>query len=123
MHRADHAVGHLWDVIQNDPELAGNTTIICIPECGRNDEPNSIQDENLWKAYDHSDANATRIWSLMAGPGIIANNVVGSIDQPLGQASDAMMTVADILGVAGSIPTNYLAEGTQSLITLMNNPG
>jgi hypothetical protein len=59
----------------------------------------------------------------MAGPGIIANNIVGSIDQPLGQASDAMMTVADILGVAGSIPTNYLAEGTQSLITLMNNPG
>jgi hypothetical protein len=123
MHRADHAVGHLWEVIQSDPVLAGNTSIICIPECGRNDEPNSIQDENLWRAYDHSDANSLRIWSLMAGPGILANNVVGSFDAPVGQVSDAMMTVADILGIAGSIPTNLLADDTQSLLYLMNNPG
>jgi hypothetical protein len=123
MHRADHAVGHLWEVIQNDPNLAGNTSIICIPECGRNDEPNSIQDENLWRAYDHSDANSLRIWSLMAGPGILSNHVVGSFDAPVGQVSDAMLTVADILGIAGSIPTNLLADNTQSLLYLMNNPG
>jgi len=123
MHRADHAVGHLWEVIQSDPELAGNTTIICIPECGRNDEPNAIQDENLWKAYDHSDENALRIWSLMAGPGVIANHIVGSEGNPRGQVSDAMFTVADILGISGSIPINYLAPETQSLLYLMNNPG
>ena len=37
LHRADHAVGHLWNFIQSQvPEMAGNTTLICTPECGRN---------------------------------------------------------------------------------------
>ena len=36
LHRADHAVGHLWNHIQSIPEMAGNTTLILTPECGRN---------------------------------------------------------------------------------------
>ena len=66
--RADHAVGHLWDHIQSIPEMAGNTTLILTPECGRNLQPNNILDENDWRAYDHSDENSMRIFTMMAGP-------------------------------------------------------
>ena len=103
LHRADHAVGHLWNVIQNTPGLAGNTTLICIPECGRNDEPNSIADANGFLSYDHSDLNSRRIFSLIAGPNVPSNLVIGSEGNSIGQVSDAMMTVADILGVKQAV--------------------
>jgi hypothetical protein len=100
--------------------MAGNTTIICVPECGRNDEPNAILDENNWLAYDHSDLNSLRIWSLMAGPNIPANNIVGSEGNPIGLASDAMLTVADILGVKADVQNaGMIANGTNSFLDLM----
>lgn len=125
MHRADHAVGFLWDYIQSIPEMAGNTTLICVPECGRNDEPNAILDDNNWLAYDHSDFNSTRIWSLMVGPNVPANMVIGSEGNQIGQISDVMMTVADILGVMPDVQsTGAVAFGTQSLFDIINqNPG
>lgn len=119
LHRADHAVGHLWNYIQTQiPEMAGNTTIIAIPECGRNDEPNSILDVNGWRAYDHSDANSLRIFSFVAGPNVTGNQVIGSQGSPFGKVSDAMLTAAEILGVDPVILTQsgFLAPGTQSWV-------
>ena len=104
LHRADHAVGHLWDFIQNNiPGMAGDTIIIAAPECGRNDQPNSIQDENDWYAYDHSDQNALRIFSMMAGPGVPSGLSVGSEGNPIGSAIDMVPTVAEILGIKSEV--------------------
>ncbi len=120
LHRADHAIGHLWNMIQNHPVLGGTTTLIAIPECGRNLEPNSILDQNDWAAYDHSDANALRIWSLMAGPNVPAGLVLGSEGNPVGQVTNAMLTVADILGVKNEVvAADYLQSGTQSFFDLI----
>lgn len=121
LHRADHAVGHLWNVIQSDPELAGNTSIICIPEHGRNDNPNSIIDTNNWSAYDHSDGtNALRIWSLMAGPSFPQNLTIGSQGNQIGQVTDAMLTVADILGIKNEVMgAGFLEGGTNSFLDLI----
>ena len=120
LHRADHAVGHLWNMIQNHPDLAGNTTLIAIPECGRNLEPNTILDENQWAAYDHSDANALRIFSMMVGPNVPANLALGSQGNPIGQVTDAMLTVADILGIKNEVlNAGYLQGGTQSFFDLI----
>lgn len=102
LHRADHAVGFLWNYIQTRiPEMANNTILLAAPECGRNLNPNPIEDENLWKAYDHSsgDPNAFRIWSLMAGPNVPKNLVVGSAQNPVGRATDFALTIADIFGI------------------------
>lgn len=117
LHRADHAIGHLWNKIQTEiPEMAGNTTIIAIPECGRNDEPNNIVDENNWRSYDHSDENSRRIWSIMAGPTVPSNLEVGSETNPIGLVSDAMFTVADLLGVRTDVEfTGLVAPDTRSL--------
>ncbi|MFN8698886.1 MAG: hypothetical protein ACK5XQ_06115 [Flavobacteriales bacterium] len=118
LHRADHAVGHLWNHIQtNIPEMAQNTVIIAIPECGRNDAPNAIIDENNWLSYDHSDQNSLRIFTLMAGPGIPQGLVLGSENNAIGQVSDAMLTVADLLGVKPETTNaGFLAPGTLSFL-------
>ena len=55
LHRADHGLGWLWNYIQTEiPEMAGKTIMLATPECGRNLNPNPIQDENDWYGYDHS---------------------------------------------------------------------
>src|SRR5690606_38618620 len=54
VHRADHAVGFLWREIQRSPEMAGRTTLLVMPEHGRDLDPNRIQDDNDWYAYHQS---------------------------------------------------------------------
>ena len=110
LHRGDHAIGHLWDVIQTQiPEMAGRTALIVMPEHGRNLEPNGILDENDWHAFDHdSDANSRRIFTMMAGPGIDANLVVGSEANPVGDAADVVPTIAEILGIKQAVMSSGL---------------
>ena len=116
LHRADHAVGHLWNHIQSIPEMAGNTTLILTPECGRNLQPNNIVDENDWRAYDHSDENSMRIFTMMAGPNVPQNLTVGGEDNPVGMVTDTMMTVCDLLGVMPEVQAGGMVHpGTDSL--------
>ncbi len=46
LRRADGAVTHLWNTIQNTPGLANDTLLIVAPEIGRNANPNTIVDVN-----------------------------------------------------------------------------
>jgi hypothetical protein len=118
LHRADHAVGYLWNEIQTSvPGMAGTTTLLTTPECGRNLNPNNIIDSNEWRAYDHSDANAMRVWTQLVGPDIPANHSVGGEGNPVGLVSDTMLTVADLLGVKPEVLAGgMLAPGTTSLL-------
>ena len=99
LHRADHITGWLWQYIQNNiPEMANDTIFIVAPECGRNLNPNPIIDENDWFAYDHSDYNARRVWSVMLGKNVPAVQV-GSESNAIGRLTDIVPTIADIFGV------------------------
>lgn len=111
LHRADHAVGHLWQHIQGIPGMAGNTILLAIPECGRNDEPNAISDENDWFAYDHSDMNSLRIFGAMAGPNVPSNLMVGSENNPVGLATDIVPTIGEILGFKSDVMNAGLIDG------------
>lgn len=117
LHRADHAVGYLWNYIQTQiPEMAGNTIIMVSPEHGRNLNPNPIQDENDWFAYDHSDQNSLRTFSLMAGPNVPSNLSVGTPTNPVGLAMDHVLTIAEVLGCKNEVASSgLLASGVQSL--------
>jgi hypothetical protein len=112
LHRADHAVGFIWDYIQNEiPEMANNTVLIAMPEHGRNYEPNSILDQNDWLAFDHdSDENSRRIFTMMAGPGIDQGLSLGTPDNPVGDASDIVPTIAEILGIKNEVMSTGLIE-------------
>ena len=99
LHRADHITGWLWQYIQNNiPEMANDTIFIVAPECGRNLNPNPIIDENDWFAYDHSDYNARRVWSVMLGKNVPAVQV-GSESNAIGRLTDIVPTIADMFGV------------------------
>ena len=120
LHRADHALGHIWSCIQSIPEMAGNTVLIATPECGRNLQHNNIMDtENQWYAYDHSDQNSRRVFSLMAGAGVPSNLQIGSETNPIGLTTDGVPTIAEILGGNALkndvLNSGFLAPGTQSL--------
>jgi hypothetical protein len=114
LHAADYGVGWLWDKIQSDPVLANDTIMICMPEHGRNLDPNNIVDANGLRAIDHTgDDNSRRIFSLIVGPGgkVIQNQSIGTQGNPQGAAVDIVPTIAHILGFHNDIPAGML-EGS-----------
>lgn len=116
LHRADHAVGHIWNTIQNTPGMANDTIMVVMPEHGRNDDPNPILDENDWYAYDHSDANSRRMFAQMIGPNVPAGLTIGSEANQTGTAMDAVPTIAEILGFKGDLQSaGYLSGNAKSL--------
>lgn len=116
LHRADHAVGHIWNEINKIPEMANNTIMLVTPECGRNLNPNPIKDQNDWKAFDHSDANTQRVFTQMVGPNVPSNLVRGGIGNQIGETADNCPTIAEILGFKEDVMASGLISSTaQSL--------
>jgi len=120
LHRADHGVGWLWNYIQTQiPEMSGKTTILLSPECGRNMNPNPISDENDWFAYDHSDSNTSRVFTLMAGAALGSNRGTFSptwdISNPGAYTTDNVLTIADIMGIKNMIPSGFMHGPARSL--------
>ena len=98
MRRADYAVAHLWQTIQNTPGMANDTILIIAPEHGRNLQANSIVDQYGRYALDHtSDQTSREIFCMVVGPPSVVNqNQV--ITQEVGESIDIVPTIADILG-------------------------
>ncbi|MBL7811894.1 MAG: hypothetical protein JNL57_06685 [Bacteroidetes bacterium] len=120
LHRADHAVGWLWNYIQNNiPEMSGKTIMIIAPECGRNLNPNPILDENDWYAFDHSDSNSLRVWAAMAGKNV-PNLSVGGPGNTVGRLTDIVPTIADIFGIYDEVMASpYIDPLAKSLFLRM----
>ncbi|MCS6917153.1 MAG: hypothetical protein RMK52_03605 [Chitinophagales bacterium] len=111
MHKADYGVGWLWNKIQSDPILKDDTIMICMPDHGRNEKPNTVYDQNGLAAFDHtSDDNSRRHFALIVGPPgkVRQGQVVGGAGNPVGETIDAVPTIAHILGFADSIPAGLL---------------
>ncbi len=120
LHRADHGVGWLWNYIQTQiPEMAGKTTILISPECGRNMNPNPILDENDWFSYDHSDSNTSRVFTMMSGAALGSNRGTFAqnwdINNPGAYTTDNVLTIADILGIKNMIPPGFVDSRARSL--------
>lgn len=118
LHRADHGVGWLWKYIQEEiPEMAGKTIMMATPEHGRNLNPNPIQDENDWYAFDHSgDYNTSRVFSLMVGPNVPQNLVVGGESNRVGMTTDNVLTIAEIFGIKDAVTSaGFLNANSKSL--------
>lgn len=115
LRRADWAVAHLWNTIQNTPGMADDTLLIVAPEIGRNASPNTIRDVNGRLALDHTtdDPVSREIFCLMVGPsGVVQSGQ--NITQVTGQSVDIVPTIADALGfgpeVSGLLPGRVLQE-------------
>ena len=111
MHRADHAMGFLWNYIQTQiPEMSGKTIMTFVPECGRNLQHNPIQDENDWYGYDHGDSNSLRVFGGMVGQNVPSNLLVGNETNPVGKVTDMALTIADILGFKDEVKAAGLVD-------------
>jgi hypothetical protein len=111
MHRADHALGFLWNYIQTQiPEMSGKTIMTYVPECGRNLNHNPIQDENDWYGYDHGDSNSLRVFGGMVGQNVPSNLMVGSEANPIGKVTDFTLTIADILGFKDEVKSAGIVD-------------
>jgi hypothetical protein len=120
LHRADHGVGHIWDYIQNNiPQMANNTTMMVIPEHGRNLDSNNIEDGNAFSGYDHSDANSRRIFSSIVGPGIDSNLSIGNENNQVGDIVNLTPTIAEILGCKDDVVNYGLVASSKSLFDLI----
>jgi arylsulfatase A-like enzyme len=101
----------LWDKIQQHPVLANDTLLICMPEHGRNLEPNGLVDANGLRAFDHtSDENSRDVFALIAGPSSVVaqGRVVGTPSSPVGESIDIVPTIAHALGFLDAIPPGML---------------
>jgi len=112
--KADYALAHLWQTIQNTPGMADNTILIAVPEHGRNQEANTVIDTFGRFALDHTNDQMSReIFCLMCGPtGKVVQNQI--ISQELGESIDVVPTIAKILGfyddVSAMLPGQPLSQ-------------
>jgi hypothetical protein len=106
--RADYSMAHLWQTIQNTPEMANNTIMIALPEHGRNAQPNTVIDPYGRYALDHTNDDMSReIFCLLAGPSgkVVQNQLISQVQ---GESIDVVPTIAKILGfyddISGMLP-------------------
>lgn len=105
---ADALVSHLWDFIESTEGLAGQTTMIVLPEHGRHLFFNGINPDSLGRSgIDHGqgDDGDRDVWMLALGPDTPATGVI----EPTGvsqsgragdtyETIDAIMTAMALLG-------------------------
>ncbi|MEO1451096.1 MAG: alkaline phosphatase family protein, partial [Bacteroidota bacterium] len=111
LRKADYAVAHLWQTIQQTPGMQDDTILIIAPEHGRNLSPNTVQDVYGRLGIDHtSDPTSREIFSLIIGPnGVInQNQSVGTAAMPVGESIDLVPTIAHALGFHTNIPSGML---------------
>ena len=87
--------------------------MIIMPEHGRNYEPNPITDEMTGLRSITIPIRITRrIFTQMVGPSVPAKPAGGLEANPVGDAADTVLTIADILGIKQDVLA-YRAGGFQ----------
>lgn len=92
--RNDEALGDLWRAVQGDPELRDSTTIVVLPEFGRDADLNSR------RGLDHGDGSndLEYVTATCWGPDFARNRIV----EDDVQAIDVCPTVCELLGASAA---------------------
>ena len=115
LRKADYAMAHLWNTIQNTPGMANDTIMIIVPEHGRNNVHNSVVDSNGRYALDHTapdpsqggDQMARDIFCLVVGPpAAVHQGQVITATQ--GESIEVVSSVSNILGFDSDVPSGML---------------
>lgn len=106
--RSTESIHQLWNNIQkSDSEMSGKTTLIIIPEIGRNLEANSITDQHGFHSFDHNDDNSRKTWSLIVGAGISESNK-NRIVADVKKAHQILPTITQLFGVHHKIKSQHM---------------
>ncbi|MGH9629152.1 MAG: hypothetical protein ACRD7E_12585, partial [Bryobacteraceae bacterium] len=89
--RTDRLTGMLWDEINSNPSYRDQTTLLILPELGRDGDMNTA---NGFLNHRSGDASCRNMWMLALGAGVPK----GETERPIYHV-DAAATAAAILGV------------------------
>lgn len=90
--RSDRLCAEIWRMIQANPEYTGRTTMMVLPDFGRDSDTNP--GGNGFQHHRTGDPLSRTTWMLALGPGIRQNAVV---DRPV-NSLDLVPTIGSIMG-------------------------
>jgi hypothetical protein len=90
--RSDRLCAELWQTIQKDPEYANKTTMVILPDFGRDSDIES--GGNGFQHHRTGDALSRTTWMMVLGPGVKQNVVV---DRPI-ESTDLIPTLGAYFG-------------------------
>ena len=96
--KTDELTGRLWDEVQSNPDYRDKTTMIVVPELGRDGDMDAA---NGFLNHRSGDPSCRNVWALAVGGGIAK----GEADRPISHI-DLCSTAAELLeipmkGIAG----------------------
>ena len=128
LRKADYAVAHLWNTIQNTPGMANDTILIIAPEHGRNLDGNNSIDAYGREALDHTanvdltqgDQTARDIFCMVIGPpGVVKQGFTfGNSSSSVGESIEIVPAIANILGFDNVIPGSLLTPASSNQLLL-----
>jgi len=89
--KTDRLCGMLWNEVQSNPQYKDQTTLLILPELGRDGDMNTA---NGFLNHRSGDPSCRHVWMLALGAGISP----GEIERPISHV-DVCATAADMLGV------------------------
>src|SRR5271166_1793103 len=94
--RTDRLCAELWNAVQNEPEYAGKTTMIILPDFGRDADEDS--GGNGFQHHRTGDVLSRTTWMMALGTGVREGVV---IDRAL-DSTDLVPTIGSIFGFSSS---------------------
>jgi hypothetical protein len=95
--RTDRVTGMLWDAVQENPKYKDKTTVLIVPELGRDGD---LEGSNGFLNHRTGDASCRNVWLLALGAGV----PVGETERPVLHV-DVAATAAELLGARTSAIT------------------
>ena len=90
--RTDRLCAELWRAVQREPEYAGKTTMMILPDFGRDSDMDSAG--NGFQHHRTGDAVSRTTWMLAIGRGVREGRIV---DRPI-ESTDLVPTLGSLLG-------------------------
>lgn len=95
--RSDRLCAEIWNTIQSEPEYAGKTALLILPDFGRDSDTDP--GGNGFQHHRTGDALSRTTWLMAMGPGIRQNVVV---ERPV-ESTDLVPTVGGMLGFSAGL--------------------
>src|SRR5579871_4434884 len=95
--RTDRLCAELWKTIQSEPEYAGKTTLLILPDFGRDSDDDA--GGNGFQHHRTGDALSRTTWLMALGAGVREGMVY---DRPM-QSTDLVPTIGSMMGFSASL--------------------
>lgn len=103
--RTDRLCAELWRMVQSEPEYAGNTLMLILPDFGRDSDEEA--GGNGFQHHRTGDPSSRTTWMMALGAGVREGAIY---DHPV-QSTDLVPTLGSILGFQASLSQGQPIQG------------